>query len=169
MNYNKAKESYLNAYSILPKEYDEFKHLFIIGNLAFCYLHGDEYDEYEASQESYQRSGNHPSIKRIFEKYDVFKFIHKKEYSNAFGQYEHCKSKGYYAATINKMEVLHTECYMSAINKDIAEFKVNLSKLVDHHTKNIKNNDSTPERLIGTINYISSITIHAPKDLERYL
>ena len=47
MDYKKARSAYQNALKLITQdEFDEFKHLFIYGNLAVCSLYLDDFDSY---------------------------------------------------------------------------------------------------------------------------
>ena len=161
MDYEKAKMAYSKAIDLLPESFDEFRHLFIYGNLAVCYIYLDQIDEYETFKKTAQlQTNNHPSIERIFAKYDVFKLIHQKKYEEAIEQYHYCKSKNFYETTINSNEKIYIQTYISAIREDLEKFRENLKNLVTNFRDNIKNGNFTPERLIGIITYIETFTIH---------
>lgn len=165
MDYDKAKLAYAKAVDLLPDSFDEFRHLFIYGNMAVCYIYLDQFDEYEAFKKKVLLQTNkNTSIERIFAKYDVFKLTHQKKYEEAIEQFNYCKSKNFYETTINSNEKIYIETYISAIRDDLESFRENLKNLITNFKDNIKNGNFTPERLIGIITYIETFTIH-PKNL----
>ena len=89
--------------------------------------------------------------------------IHNSDNSAALNQYEKCKKLGHYQSTINSNEKIYLNAYITAIGDDLNDFREKLKLMMSTFRTDIQNGNFTPERLIGTIYYISTFTKH-PKE-----
>ena len=157
-DFNNALKNYTIASKMNDKEFEPINDLLIFGNIGGCNLYLEDYESFEKSkQNALRQSNNHPSMTRIFDKYDIIKFTQQKYYDKAALQYDKCIKSGYLDNNSPKREKLYLKTLGEGSKHDIDNFRIYYKQLVQHGLTEIKNLNINPEKLLAKLYYLEKV------------
>ena len=165
LDFFNAQKCYTLASENIQGQFNEFEHAHIWGNLAASYLYTNNFESYEKTKKkALMASNDHISIKRIFSKYDLLKFIQQSNMEKSKEMDRICIENSYYTPYTGSPEKTYFTAYRDAALASPEEFRKSLINLKGHYLDQIHKGNFTPERLFSNFAYLSEITVH-PKNI----
>ena len=155
LDFESATSNYQKSLELVKGDFDEFKHKFIIGNLAASLVYTKRYEDYEELKgHSLDKSSNAPSINRLFMLYDIVKHLQVNEYDKAKVVYQKCFDKMLFDDGLTPGNILFYKVIKSSIERDSSSFRENLRILFQERKNKIHNFEKNPERCFSVLAYL---------------